>query len=81
MLLTILFDFFHIPYYVYISFYAEYIERIATSRDPIALHVKLNDLTHNLQRGRAGGHWQQVAKHEPALQRIKEALQSYYNEK
>ena len=61
--------------------YAEYIERIATSRDPIALHVKLNDLTHNLQRGRAGGHWQQVAKHEPALQRIQEALQSYYNEK
>lgn len=61
--------------------YTDYVERIATSCNPIALHVKLNDLTHNLQRGRAGGHWQQVAKHEPALRRIQEALQSYYNEK
>lgn len=54
--------------------YADYVERIATSCNPIALHVKFNDLTHNLQRGRAGGHWKQVAKHEPALERIRQAL-------
>jgi hypothetical protein len=29
--------------------------------------VKYNDLCHNLKRGRAGGHWRIVAKHENAL--------------
>lgn len=29
-----------------------------------------NDLCHNLKRGRAGGHWRIVAKHERALQVI-----------
>ena len=27
----------------------------------------VDDLSHNLQRGRAGGHWSIVAKHEKAL--------------
>jgi len=54
--------------------YTDYVERIATSGNVTAMHVKLNDLTHNLNRGRAGGHWKQVAKHEPALERIQQAI-------
>ena len=54
--------------------YGDYVEHIATSGNATAMHVKLNDLTHNLNRGRAGGHWQQVAKHEPALERIQQAI-------
>ena len=47
--------------------YEEYVEQIASSGNDIAIHVKYNDLSHNLQRGRAGGHWSIVAKHEKAL--------------
>lgn len=47
--------------------YEEYVEQIASSGNDIAIHVKYNDLCHNLQRGRAGGHWSIVAKHEKAL--------------
>ena len=47
--------------------YGEYVKRIAESRNSIAIHVKYNDLCHNLQRGRAGGHWKIVAKHDKAL--------------
>lgn len=54
--------------------YTDYVERIATSGNATAIHVKFNDLTHNLNRGRAGGHWEQVAKHEPALERIRQAM-------
>lgn len=50
--------------------YEEYLHRIATSGNDIALHVKYNDLCHNLKRGRAGGHLKQVAKHEKALEVI-----------
>ena len=50
--------------------YEEYVNRIATSENDIALHVKYNDLCHNLKRGRAGGHLKQVAKHEKALEVI-----------
>ena len=50
--------------------YEEYVNRIATSGNDIALHVKYNDLCHNLKRGRAGGHLKQVAKHEKALEVI-----------
>lgn len=46
--------------------YEEYLQRIKTSGDELALHVKLNDLRHNLDRGRRGMHLQQVAKHEKA---------------
>ena len=55
--------------------YTDYVEHIATSGNATAIHVKFNDLTHNLNRGRAGGHWEQVAKHEPALERIRQAIQ------
>ena len=47
--------------------YEEYVNRIVTSGNDIAIHVKYNDLCHNLKRGRAGGHWELVAKHEKAL--------------
>ena len=47
--------------------YEEYVNRIATSGNDIALHVKYNDLQHNLKRGKAGGHYKQVAKHEKGL--------------
>ena len=47
--------------------YEEYVQRIATSNNSIAIHIKYNDLKHNLKRGRAGGHWKIVAKHEKAL--------------
>ena len=47
--------------------YEGYIQRIATSNNSIAIHIKYNDLKHNLKRGRAGGHWKIVAKHEKAL--------------
>ena len=47
--------------------YEEYVNRIATSGNDIAMHVKYNDLQHNLKRGMAGGHYKQVAKHEKGL--------------
>ncbi|MBO4851234.1 MAG: HD domain-containing protein [Prevotella sp.] len=47
--------------------YEDYVNRIAKSGNSIAIHVKYNDLCHNLKRGRAGGHWRIVAKHENAL--------------
>ena len=47
--------------------YGEYVKRIAESGNSIAIHVKYNDLCHNLQRGRAGGHRKIVAKHDKAL--------------
>ena len=49
-----------VPYY-------DYVQHIIDSDNPIALQVKYNDLQHNLKRGRAGGHYKQVAKHENAL--------------
>lgn len=50
--------------------YYDYVQRIIDSGNPIALAVKRNDLTHNLARGRAGGHWKQVQKHEKALEML-----------
>ena len=50
--------------------YEEYVQQIASSGNDIAIHVKYNDLCHNLKRGRAGGHWNIVAKHERALRII-----------
>ena len=47
--------------------YDEYVRRIATSGNDIAIHVKYNDLCHNLKRGREGGHEKQVRKHEKAF--------------
>lgn len=54
--------------------YEEYVQCIATSGNDIAIHVKYNDLCHNLKRGRAEGHTKQVQKHEKALSIIKVVL-------
>ena len=50
--------------------YLEYVQRIADSRNPIAINVKCNDLDHNLDRGRRGDHLKQVAKHSAAREII-----------
>ena len=46
--------------------YDEYVKRIAASGNQIAIHVKLNDLRHNLSRGKAHGHVELVKKHTDA---------------
>lgn len=56
--------------------YDDYIGKIASSGNRTAIKVKLNDLTHNLERGRAHGHAKLVAKHEKALQTISDSLQN-----
>lgn len=55
--------------------YDEYVEHIAQSGNDVAIHVKYNDLCHNLKRGRAGGHWKIVSKHEKALAIIEPLVQ------
>ncbi|MBO6253116.1 MAG: hypothetical protein ILA03_00040 [Bacteroidaceae bacterium] len=52
--------------------YYDYIQRIIDSGNSIAIHVKQADIQHNLERGRAGGHLKQVAKHEKAWNMIKD---------
>lgn len=47
--------------------YMEYIERICKSGNKTAVNVKINDLKHNLKRGRDGGHLQFAQKHTTAL--------------
>jgi hypothetical protein len=47
--------------------YMEYVERICKSGNVAAIHVKMNDLKHNLARGREGGHMHCVEKHTAAL--------------
>ena len=55
--------------------YDEYVEHIAQSGNDVAIYVKYNDLCHNLKRGRAGGHWKIVSKHEKALAIIEPLVQ------
>lgn len=55
--------------------YMNYIKNICESGNQVALAVKINDLNHNLKRGRAGGHWHHVEKHEKALAYIEEFIQ------
>ena len=55
--------------------YMDYVRNICESGDRVALAVKINDLNHNLKRGRAGGHWHHVAKHEKALAFIQEFIE------
>ena len=50
--------------------YFDYVDHIRQSRNPIAINVKLNDLEHNLQRGRHGNHLRLVAKHTRAKQML-----------
>lgn len=47
--------------------YIEYVRRIAQSGNQIAIAVKLNDLHHNLERGRKHGYTRLIEKHEAAL--------------
>ena len=54
--------------------YYDYVQRIIDSGNMTAIHVKLNDLRHNLARGKAFGYPDLVAKHEKALKMIQEAL-------
>ena len=56
--------------------YMDYVRNICESGDKVAIAVKINDLNHNLKRGRAGGHWQHVAKHEKALAFIQEFIEN-----
>ena len=60
--------------------YMDYIRNICESGNKVALAVKINDLNHNLKRGRAGGHWQHVGKHEEALAFINEFIKNKDNE-
>ncbi len=52
--------------------YMEYVERICKSGNTTALNVKMNDLRHNLARGKEGGHTRCVEKHTEALRFIEE---------
>lgn len=54
--------------------YMEYIERICKSGNMTAINVKLNDLKHNLARGKEGGHTHCVEKHTAALAFIENFL-------
>lgn len=46
--------------------YEEYVRNIAKSGNKIAIAVKLNDLRHNISRGKANNHERLVAKHTKA---------------
>lgn len=46
--------------------YDEYVENIAKSGNTTAIAVKLNDLKHNISRGKANNHERLVAKHTKA---------------
>jgi len=55
--------------------YYEYVQRIIDSGNMTAINVKLNDLTHNIARGKAFGYEKLVNKHEKAFEMIKRSLQ------
>lgn len=54
--------------------YMEYIKRICESGNDVAVNVKINDLKHNMARGRAGGHMRCVERHTIALAYIESFL-------
>ena len=54
--------------------YDDYVQRIIDSENMTAIHVKLNDLHHNIARGKAFGYPDLIAKHEKALHMIEEFL-------
>lgn len=56
--------------------YFEYVQGIIDSRNPIALHVKYNDLQHNYARGKAYPDLQ--AKHGKALKMVEEAVEAMH---
>lgn len=53
--------------------YFEYVQQIIDSRNPIALRVKYNDLTHNYARGK--GYPELQAKHGKALSMVQKAME------
>ena len=60
--------------------YMEYIEQICESGNQTAINVKINDLKHNLARGKAGGHTQCVERHTIALAYIESYLAKHPND-
>ena len=57
--------------------YMEYIERICKSGNETAINVKINDLKHNLARGKEGGHIRCGERHTIALAYIESYLASH----
>lgn len=55
--------------------YMDYVQNIIDSRNPIAIMVKRNDLTHNFGRGKAYPDLQ--AKHGPALALVTKAIEDF----
>ena len=58
--------------------YMEYVENICKSGNRAALNVKMNDLRHNIARGREGGHLRCVEKHTAALAYIEAYIANNY---
>lgn len=54
--------------------YEEYIDRIIKSGNHLAIAVKMNDLRHNIARGKAGNHERLVQKHEAALDKFNKPM-------
>ena len=54
--------------------YYDYVQRIIDSGNMTAIHVKQNDLRHNLARGHAFGYPNLIAKHQKALRMIEDYL-------
>lgn len=57
--------------------YLRYVRRIACSGNQLAIAVKLNDLQHNLNRGRERGYTRLVKKHEAALREFNLPVMMY----
>ncbi|MDE6206549.1 MAG: hypothetical protein K2M55_01950 [Muribaculaceae bacterium] len=57
--------------------YLNYVRRIAGSGNQLAIAVKLNDLRHNLKRGREQGYTRLVEKHEAALREFNLPVMMY----
>lgn len=58
--------------------YMEYVENICKSGNMTAIRVKMNDLRHNLARGKEGGHMRCVEKHTKALAFIEAYIAEHY---
>lgn len=56
--------------------YDEYVQRIIDSGNMTAINVKLNDLHHNIARGKTYNYLDLVAKHEAALKKIEDFLKN-----
>ncbi len=57
--------------------YEQYIDLIIHSGNRLAINVKINDLKHNIERGQKGRHKKHVKKHEDALAKIEEYINSH----